>query len=161
MDASYNDDWLASGNEPSFSIPWVYNWVGSPNKTQFIINKILTEQYFNKNEGLPGNDDLGAMGAWYVFASIGLYPEIPGVGGFSINTPIFSDIIIHLEKGDLQITGGGEKDIFIDSLYLNGESYKSTWINWKDISQGGVMKFKTNKDPENKWEITVQPPSFD
>lgn len=81
LDAGYNDAWFASGNEPSFHIPWIYNWIGRPYKTQEIINRVLNEQYSSKIDGLPGNDDLGTMGAWYVFACIGLYPEIPGVGG--------------------------------------------------------------------------------
>ena len=77
LDAGYNDAWFASGNEPSFHIPWIYNWIGRPYKTQEIINRVLNEQYSSKIDGLPGNDDLGTMGAWYVFACIGLYPEIP------------------------------------------------------------------------------------
>lgn len=80
LDAGYNDAWFASGNEPSFHIPWIYNWVGTPYKAQEIINRVLNEQYSSKIDGLPGNDDLGTMGAWYVFACIGLYPEIPGSG---------------------------------------------------------------------------------
>ena len=108
LDAGYNDAWFASGNEPSFHIPWIYNWVGTPYKAQEIINRVLNEQYSSKIDGLPGNDDLGTMGAWYVFACIGLYPEIPGVGGFTVNTPIFSSVKVHLKKGDMVIKGGSE-----------------------------------------------------
>ena len=79
LDASYGDEWFASGNEPSFQIPWIYNWAGAPYKAQQVIRRILNEQYSSRVNGLPGNDDLGSMGAWYVFASIGLFPEIPGV----------------------------------------------------------------------------------
>ena len=64
LDAGYNDAWFASGNEPSFHIPWIYNWVGTPYKAQEIINRVLNEQYSSKIDGLPGNDDLGTMGAW-------------------------------------------------------------------------------------------------
>ena len=115
LDAGYNDAWFASGNEPSFHIPWIYNWVGTPYKAQEIINRVLNEQYSSKIDGLPGNDDLGTMGAWYVFACIGLYPEIPGVGGFTVNTPIFSSVKVHLKKGDMVIKGGSEKNIYIKS----------------------------------------------
>ena len=59
LDAGYNDAWFASGNEPSFHIPWIYNWIGRPYKTQEIINRVLNEQYSSKIDGLPGNDDLG------------------------------------------------------------------------------------------------------
>ena len=121
LDAGYNDAWFASGNEPSFHIPWIYNWVGTPYKTQEIINRVLNEQYSSKIDGLPGNDDLGTMGAWYVFACIGLYPEIPGVGGFTVNTPIFSSVKVHLKKGDIVIKGGSEKNIYIKNMKLNGK----------------------------------------
>ena len=119
LDAGYNDAWFASGNEPSFHIPWIYNWVGTPYKAQEIINRVLNEQYSSKIDGLPGNDDLGTMGAWYVFACIGLYPEIPGVGGFTVNTPIFSSVKVHLKKGDMVIKGGSEKNIYITVSYTH------------------------------------------
>lgn len=126
LDANYNDAWFASGNEPSFHIPWIYNWVGCPYKTQTVVNRILNEQYSGKIDGLPGNDDLGTMGAWYIFACIGLYPEIPGIGGFTINTPIFSSVKIHLKNGSIFIKGGSEKNIYIKSLKVNGVLYNST-----------------------------------
>ena len=160
LDAGYNDDWFASGNEPSFHIPWIYNWAGRPDKTQKVVNRILNEQYFNQVDGLPGNDDLGTMGAWYVFAGIGLYPEIPGVGGFSINTPIFKSIKVHLRKGDLLIKGGSEKDIYIRSLNFDGKPYDNTWINWDDISKGGILEYSTSDKSNLQWGTKVDAPSF-
>ncbi len=154
LDASYNDDWFAAGNEPSFQIPWIYNWVGRPDKCQKIINKVLNEQYSSAIDGLPGNDDLGTMGAWYVFACMGLYPpEIPGVGGFSINTPIFSSIKIKMRNGDLMIKGGSEKDIYIQSLKVNGKPYESTWIDWDNISNGAMLEYNTSAKPNLQWVL--------
>lgn len=51
LDAGYNDPWFASGNEPSFHIPWVYNWLGRPDKTSKVINRILNEQYTSAPTG--------------------------------------------------------------------------------------------------------------
>ena len=160
LDASYGDDWYASGNEPSFQIPWIYNWVGRPDKCQKIINRVLNEQYFNAIDGLPGNDDLGTMGAWYVFACVGLYPEIPAVGGFSINTPIFNSVKIKMKNGDLIIKGGSEKNIYIQSLKLDGKPYESTWIDWKDLSNGATLDFTTSAKPNLQWGTKIDPPSF-
>ena len=160
LDAGYGDTWFASGNEPSFQIPWVYNWIGRPDKAQAIINRTLNEQYSSKIDGLPGNDDLGTMGAWYVFACMGLYPEIPGVGGFTLNTPIFSSIKIHLKKGDIIIKGGSEKNIYISSLKLNGKPYDSTWINWDDLSNGALMEYNTSAKPNRSWGTNILPPSY-
>ncbi|GHT72795.1 hypothetical protein AGMMS50262_02630 [Bacteroidia bacterium] len=160
LDASYGDDWYASGNEPSFQIPWIYNWVGKPFKTQAIIRKILNEQYSSANNGLPGNDDLGTMGAWYVFACIGLYPEIPAVGGFSINSPLFPQIIVHFPNGDLKILGGSEENVYIQSLFMNDQSYDQTWIDWEKIAKGGELRFKLGKNPNTVWGTKTSPPSF-
>ncbi len=160
LDAGYDDDWYASGNEPSFGIPWVYNWVGRPYKTQRVVHRILTEQYSGKPDGLPGNDDLGSMGAWYVFASMGLYPEIPGVGGFSINSPIFPYIKIHLKDGDLTILGGSEENDYIKSMKFNGKTYNSTWIDWVDVENGGTIQYKLSNKLNIKWGIGITLPSF-
>lgn len=160
LDANYNDAWFASGNEPSFHIPWVYNWVGCPHKTQSVVNRVLNEQYSSKIDGLPGNDDLGTMGAWYIFACIGLYPEIPGIGGFAINTPIFSSVKMHLKNGDIIIKGGSEKNIYIKSLKLDGKSYDTTWIDWDKLSNGAVLEYTTSVKPDLKWGTEILPPSF-
>lgn len=160
LDAGYNDAWFASGNEPSFHIPWIYNWVGAPYKTQEIVNRVLNEQYSSRIDGLPGNDDLGTMGAWYVFACIGLYPEIPGIGGFTVNTPIFSSVKVYLPKGDIVIKGGSEKNIYIKSMKLDGKPYESTWIDWEQLSKGAVINYVTSSKPDVKWGTKIVPPSF-
>ncbi len=160
LDASYGDEWFASGNEPSFQIPWIYNWVGAPYKAQHIIRKVLNEQYNSRLDGLPGNDDLGSMGAWYVFASIGLFPEIPGVGGFSINSPVFPEIVLHLANGDLVIKGGDEKKEYIQGLKINGKKSDSTWIDWNDIKNGGTLDYSLSTKPDKAWGTSVAPPSF-
>lgn len=161
LDAGYNDAWFASGNEPSFHIPWVYNWIGRPYKAQQIINRVLNEQYSSEIDGLPGNDDLGTMGAWYVFACMGLYPEIPGVGGFTINTPIFSSVKIHLPKADIVIKGGSEKNIYIRAMKLNGKPYDSTWLDWKQLSNGATIEYNTSGTPDKNWGTKMLPPSFE
>lgn len=161
LDAGYDDPWFASGNEPSFGVPWAYNWVCCPYKTQKVVNRVITEEYSNAADGLPGNDDLGAMGAWYVWACIGLYPEIPGIAGFSVNTPIFTEVVIHLPKGNLMIKGGSEKNIYIHSMKLNGKHYGGTWLDWSTISKGGQIDYSTSAKPDKKWGTKVLPPSFE
>lgn len=160
LDAGYNDAWFASGNEPSFHIPWIYNWIGCPYKTQAVINRVLNEQYSSKIDGLPGNDDLGTMGAWYVFACIGLYPEIPGIGGLTINTPIFPSVKVHLKEGDLVIKGGSEKNIYIKSMKLDGKPYDSTWLDWERLCKGATIEYGTSGKPDVKWGAKILPPCF-
>jgi len=143
LDASYNEDWFAAGNEPDFQVPWIYNWTDSPEKTNKVIQRIFNEMYNSSPSGLPGNDDLGAMGAWYVFASVGLYPMIPGVGGFSVNIPRFADVTIQFPEGKLNITGGSKEASEIRELRVNGEKIKQLWLDWNDLKNGGEIKIKT------------------
>ena len=161
LNASYNQEWFAAGNEPDFQAPWIYNWTGAPYKTSEVVRRILREQYSNRPSGLPGNDDLGAMGAFYVFASIGLFPEIPGVAGFSINSPSFPDIQIHFKEGTLAITGGSDSQPYIESLRVNQREYAGTWLPWEKIRKGGKMEFRLSEKPNTHWGLSEEPPSFD
>ena len=160
LDADIFQDWFAICNEPSFQIPWTYNWLGKPDKTSEVINRVITERFGYSYSGLPGNDDVGAMAAWYIFASCGLYPYIPGVGGFTLNTPIFSDITMHLPGGDVVIKGGSERNIYTTSLTLDGKPYDKSWIDFDDIKDGAKLFYKTSKEPKGTWANTYCPPSF-
>jgi len=160
LDAEYEEDWFAAGNEPDFQVPWIYNWIEKPEKTSKTIERILNEMYSSNENGLPGNDDLGTMGAWYVFASVGLYPLIPGVGGFSLNIPQFNSIDIKLPDDKiLKIRKKGDKNYFINSLKFREKPHYSTWINWDMIKKGGVLDYHISDQKNDKWFLNA-PPSY-
>jgi len=161
LDAKYEEDWFAAGNEPDFHVPWIYNWINKPEKTSKTIDRILNQEYNSSVRGLPGNDDLGTMGAWYVFASIGLYPMIPGVGGFSINIPQFQDILINLPNDKiLRIQKSGADSFFVKSLEFNKEPHNSTWITWDKINKGGVLNYEMINNNTSDWGKNNASPSF-
>ena len=138
LDASYGDEWFASGNEPSFQIPWIYNWAGAPYKAQQVIRRILNEQYSSRVNGLPGNDDLG----------------------FSVNSPVFRKIVLHLPEGDVIIKGGDEKKEYIHSLSLDGKKMEGTWIDWSDLYRGATLEYKLSGKPDKTWGTRIAPPSY-
>jgi len=160
LDAEYEEDWFAAGNEPDFQVPWIYNWINRSEKTSETIDRILTEMYSSDENGLPGNDDLGTMGAWYVFASIGLYPMVPGVGGLSVNIPQFELIKIKLpENKILEIRKNKSKNYFINSLKFNEIEQNSTWMWWDKIKEGGTIKF--NVSANSSYDLyKIKPPSY-
>lgn len=161
LNADYAQPWFAAGNEPDFQVPWIYNWVGAPDKTQLVVKRIIKEQYSYKDNGLPGNDDLGAMGAWYVFANIGLYPVIPGIGGFAINSPSFPIIKMHLPHNkDLIISGGSETKPFINSLYVNGKIWDKSWIPLTILKNAKTLVFSLSDKPGSIWGTKCELPSF-
>lgn len=131
------------GNEPDEIAPWVYDFAGVPAKTQAIVRRIQNELFTDKPNGLPGNDDAGAMSSWLVFADLGLYPAIPGEGGFVVGSPLFARATVHLPRGDLVITGNGAATDapYVQSLSLNGSPWTSTWIPWSKLSGGAKLDF--------------------
>jgi len=159
LDAKYDDDWFASGNEPDFHVPWIYNWTNSPEKTSLIIKRIHDEIYNSTESGLPGNDDLGTMGAWYVFSSIGLYPVIPATGGFSVNLPQFERITVQLPSNTLTIESNIVKSSTIHSLLINGQNHPSTWVSLEKIKGASIIQYNTDESL-GEWMITEDPPGF-
>jgi predicted alpha-1,2-mannosidase len=153
------------GNEPVFPVPWMYNYVGEPWKTQAVTRRVLTEMFTPEPGGLPGNDDLGATSSWIVLAAIGLYPIIPGVGGFSVNSPLFSEIDIR-QKGGRPLTirgrGASSKSPYVQGLRLNGRPHESTWVPYEAIARGGVLEFTLGPEPNRRWATApaAAPPSF-
>jgi putative alpha-1,2-mannosidase len=99
---------------------------------------------------LPGNDDGGTTSAWYVFSALGLYPAVPGVGGFSIGSPVFQSADIHLTSGQIiHIAGNGaaEDAPYVRALSLNGVAYTATWIDWDRLSNGATLEFTLGTTP--------------
>jgi putative alpha-1,2-mannosidase len=85
---------------------------------------------------------------------------IPGVGGFSINSPIFPEIKVHLKNGDVTIKGGSEDRTYIHSMKLNKKSFNGTWVDWKDIESGATIEYKLSEKTNFKWGTQVTPPSY-
>ncbi|TJZ94312.1 GH92 family glycosyl hydrolase, partial [Actinacidiphila oryziradicis] len=119
-----------AGNEPAFGTPWVYDYVGAPYKSQEIVHRLLSSVYADTPGGEPGNDDLGAMSSWYVWSSLGMYPETPGTPVLALGAPIFSRAQIHLPGGhQLEMTApGASTSTYVHSLSVNGQSYSSAWL---------------------------------
>jgi len=90
-------DW--AGNEPGLWTPWEYDYVGAPERAQATVRTIADELYADAPVDEPGNDDLGAISSWYVWAAIGLYPVTPGTGDLALASPLFPTVSVLLPDG--------------------------------------------------------------
>jgi putative alpha-1,2-mannosidase len=155
-----------AGNEMNFSSPWAYNWAGSPKHAQYIIPTILAKTFSNDSSGLPGNDDLGALSAFYVWASLGLYPVIPSEAGLAISTPQFDGMTMWLGNGKkLRLKTGGQQALidnvrYIADMKLNNMAYQGTWLPLDKIKDGGLLTYTLSKTP-TEWGAgeALTPPS--
>lgn len=153
------------GNEPVFAVPWAYDFAGAPWGAQSVTRRVELELFTPRPDGEPGNDDLGAMSAWYVFAALGGYPAITGVGGLALNSPLFPSATIRLGNGKtVTIEGENAADAnpYVQSLLVNGKPSEKTWISLDALSHGVTLHFKLGSTPNKEWGTKPEdaPPSF-
>lgn len=146
-------------NEPSFGNPWIYNWTGYPWRTQEVVRKTINDLFPDKPDGMPGNDDLGATSSWIVFAELGFFPEIPGVGGVTTNSPMFPDVKLMLGDHPLQIIAKGAPDkLYVKSIALDGTPIRNWWIDWSRLSKANKLDFTLTGTPDT--QAGELPPSY-
>jgi len=165
-------DW--AGNEPALGIPWEYDYAGAPWRTQDVVRRIVTDLYAPTPNGEPGNDDVGAMSSWYVWAAIGLYPETPGTANLVLASPLFSHVRITLANGrniDITAPGASDANRYVQSLQVSGldaptacgrTAYVCPWLPAAVLTSGAQLHFSLGADPNEAWGIApaAAPPSI-
>jgi predicted alpha-1,2-mannosidase len=153
-------------NEPSIWVPWLYNFTGRPFKAQETIRQVLTTLWSATPGGIPGQDDLGAMSAWYVWSAIGLHPLTPGRAELLLSSPLFGQVIIHRGNGvTITINGSGASTAnkYVQSLTVNGATSTRPWLPESFVASGGTLGFTLGSTPNTSWGSNPAdaPPSFD
>ena len=151
-------------NEPSIETPWLYDFAGQPWKTQQLVRQVLNTIWKNAPDGIPGNDDLGEMSSWAVFASMGLYPEIPGRAELVLASPLFTKVTIYRRGGDVRITAhaAATNAPYVQALNVNGKPATKTWLPESFAEKGGTLDFTLGETPNKSWGVGMgdEPPSF-
>jgi predicted alpha-1,2-mannosidase len=143
----------AQGNEPSHHIAYLYNYAGTPRRTQELVREIVTTLYTNRPDGLPGNEDCGQMSAWYIFSALGFYPVTPGDTVYAIGTPLFDKARIQIDDNtSFTVTAHNltDENLYIQSARLNGRDYPYSFIRHSDITGGGDLEFYMGESP-GRW----------
>jgi predicted alpha-1,2-mannosidase len=161
-----NDGQTASmGNEPSIGLPWEYDYVGEPYATQRSVRSVENRLWTDAPGGMPGNDDLGAMSAWFVWAALGLYPMTPGTATLALGSPLFPSAAIELPNGrTLHIVGTGAAAIapYVHSATWNSTPWNRAYAPPDAIMQGGTLDFRLSPEPDRGWAAhpADAPPSY-
>ncbi len=145
----------AHGNEPSHHNPYLYNMTSSPWKGADWLRRIMTELYSDTPAGLPGNEDMGQMSAWYVFSAMGFYPVNPVGGVYELGTPMIDETVISLPDGKLftvKAYGLSDKNRYIKRATLNGHELSEPRITHSQIMQGGTLELEMTYEKVNPWE---------
>jgi len=150
------------GNEPSFHIPYLYNYTGAPWKTQKRIRMLMDTWYTDNLFGIPGDEDGGGMTAFVVFSMMGFCPVTPGIPVYNIGSPVFEEVTIKLSNGKVftvSAPGSSAKNKYIQSASLNGQSLNQPWFTHEALLKGGVLKLMMGEAPNKEWGREVAPPS--
>jgi YVTN family beta-propeller protein len=91
----------------------------------------MTTLYMDTPDGIPGNDDLGTMSAWYVWTAMGLYPQFPAVRDLDIGAPLFPRIVIHAPNGPtitIDAPAASATMPYVTGVRVNGAATQHTWF---------------------------------
>ncbi|MCF8361615.1 MAG: GH92 family glycosyl hydrolase [Prolixibacteraceae bacterium] len=151
----------AHGNEPSHHIAYLYAMAGQQWKTAEKVNYILNEFYHDDPDGVIGNEDAGQMSAWYIFSSMGFYPVFPASEKYVFGSPLFDELTLQLEDDKKFIVKAkqlSDKNIYIQSVQLNGKPYTKSYIMHDDIVAGGELIFTMGDTPNGPGQKEVGRP---
>jgi predicted alpha-1,2-mannosidase len=145
------DGYAYLGNEPSIELPWEYDYIGEPAKTQQTVRRIDDQLWTDTPGGTgDGNDDLGAMSAWYVWSALGMYPMTPGTSELALGSPLFPAAVITLASGaKLTVDGdGAAADApYVRSAAWDGGGWYDAYAPAKALTSGGTLTFRLSGKP--------------
>ena len=151
-------------NEPSIGTPWLFDFAGQPWQTQKAVRVVLDTIWKNAPDGIPGNDDLGEMSSWYVWAALGMYPAIPGRAELLLGSPLFPRAVIHRPGGNVAIEApdASRENLYVHALTLDGKPWTKPWLPESFAQHGGTLHFTLDATPDKEWGSDARdaPPSF-
>jgi predicted alpha-1,2-mannosidase len=165
LNGSPNSPYSFLGNEPTIETPWEYDYAGTAYKTQQIVRNVENTLWYPGPQGLAGNDDLGTMSAWYVWAALGMFPETPGTANLVLTSPLFPSITVHRESGQtIQINApdASADTFYVQSLKVNGASSTKPWLPPTFVAQGGQLDYTLGTTANTTWGSSSAdaPPSY-
>ncbi|HEX3856765.1 MAG TPA: GH92 family glycosyl hydrolase [Verrucomicrobiae bacterium] len=152
---------FSMGNEPSLHIPFIYNYLGAPWKTQKRVRMLLDTWFTDTTLGMPGDEDGGGMSAFVVFSMMGFYPVTPGVPIYDLCSPVFDRVTIHLHNGKtftIVCKNNSKDNKYIQSIQLNGKPLNQVWFTHAELVNGGKLELQMGNTPN--LELGADPSTF-
>ena len=143
---------FSMGNEPSLAIPYIYNRLGAPWKTQKRIRMLLESFFTDTVQGIPGDEDGGGLSAFVVFSMLGFYPVTPGIPAYDVGSPVFDKATIHVKNGKdfvILASNNSHENKYVQSIRLNGKPLSQIWFRHAEIADGGTLELTMGDVPNN------------
>ena len=155
-------------NETDLEAPFEFNFSCQPWKSQKAVRRVLSENYTDTPNGVPGNDDAGEMSSWAVMSMMGVYSVDPASLAYELVSPVFPKIVVHLaapytgKTFTVETSPKPEANPYIQSVKLNGNDHQRNWITYQDMTDGGTLHFDLGANPNHLWGSVAKdvPPSL-
>ncbi|MGV2685658.1 hypothetical protein GNF82_15035, partial [Clostridium perfringens] len=142
---------------------------GRPDKTQYWVRQIYTRETWNTGYASGAvkekmyrlapdgyletmDDDAGTMAMMFVSAAMGIFPMTPGDTTFQIGSPFFERVALDVGNGKtftIEANNVSDENQYIQSATLNGQSFNRTWVDYSEITRGGVLSFEMGNQPSD------------
>lgn len=141
-------NYYIQGNEPDINAAFLFLAAGHPELTQRWVDWAATSFYSTAHDGLPGNEDAGALSAWYVLSALGLYPAT-ATNVWLIGRPSFPRVELSVQNGTLVLDAplASPTNIYVQNVTWNGVVLAHPWITQDQIANGGTLHFDMSPQP--------------
>ena len=137
-------------NEPDIAYPYLFSYFkGDEWRTQKTVSELLKKYYTARPDGIPGNEDTGTMSAWAIFSMIGIYPDNPGDPSYTLTTPAFDKVTLHLDpkfypNGDITIETDrtSPSQQYIKSVTIGGKKLNGFRLTHRQLLEGKTLKMQ-------------------
>ncbi|GGH80053.1 putative alpha-1,2-mannosidase [Pullulanibacillus pueri] len=144
---------LALSNQPSFHLPYLFNYVDDPSSSQVLLKQLMTQLFDSSSTGYPGDEDNGSMSGWYIFSSMGFYPVCPGSGEYVLGIPLFDTVNIHLPNQKvvtIQTSHNEPQFNFVHQVTVNHQPYSKLFFTHELLKEGAEIQFDLGLVPEHQ-----------
>ncbi|TCD69013.1 hypothetical protein EIP91_009076 [Steccherinum ochraceum] len=157
LDYIMDQDFFDSTDEPSQQIPYMYHYANRPGLSIQRSREVISRFYNTSINGLPGNDDSGAMGSYVAFYLAGLYP-LPATSQFLLGSPYFPEIsftnpifnsttTIRSHNFQGNPANGTSGNIFVKSVKIDGKAWGSScFLEWDAFVKGSLIELELTND---------------
>jgi len=138
-------------NEPSIGAAYLYGFAGAPARTQATVRHVINQLWGNRPDGIPGQDDLGAMSAWFVWSALGLYPNYPGRAELLVTAPLFPRAVIRRANRvsiTIEAPEAAADAAYIHGLAIDGRAVTRAWLPESFVATGGTLGFRVSPRPD-------------
>ncbi len=113
----------------------------------------MKQIWTNAPNGISGNDDLGEMSSWYVWAALGMYPLYPGRAELVLGSPLFENVTVTRPGGSLAIHANGAEmgAPYVTAFSVNGRSSTQPWLPPFFAVSGGTLDYTLSTAPNKAW----------